>query len=250
MEAAKLPPQHRWFQGPAFLRDDEIRWSAGCGGPCDLEALEIVKQVFVGNISSPTTIGGHLAEVNTLAELKRKVASEECDQPTTEHALEKCIREAQKEHFSQEIDALKQEKPIPRNSTLLKLTPFLDGHGLLRVRGRLEHAILTEDAKHPIILPPTHRLTQLIIKETQENCFHSQTNRTLHEVRATYWIIKERRTIQGVVKRCQECVRRYAVPVVPMMASLPVNRLRPYLPPFTNVGVDFFGPLHVAIGNE
>jgi len=36
---------------------------------------------------------------------------------------------------------------------MAKLTPFLDSHGVLRVGGRLKHAFLSEDERHPIIVP-------------------------------------------------------------------------------------------------
>ena len=34
------------------------------------------------------------------------------------------------------------------------------------------------------------------------------------------------------------------------MASLPRARLTPNLPPFTHVGVDYFGPLNVLVGRR
>lgn len=90
------------------------------------------------------------------------------------------MRFVQAENFAPEIEALLMKKPISRSSRLIKLTPFLDNEGVLRVQGLLEHSELTEDAKHPMILPPTNQLTTLSNKEGQERCFHSQTDRTLH----------------------------------------------------------------------
>ena len=39
-----------------------------------------------------------------------------------------------------------------------------------------------------------------------------------------------------------------ARPTPPLMAALPKERLEAFSPPFTNVGVDFFSPMHVVMG--
>ena len=47
-------------------------------------------------------------------------------------------------------------KPIPRESSLSKLNPFLCKQGLLRKGNRLNNADLDYDAKYPIIIPSGH----------------------------------------------------------------------------------------------
>ena len=59
---------------------------------------------------------------------------------------------AQNNYFSQEIEAFKGHKPLPKGSPLVKLNPFLDVKNLLRARGRLENANITWETKNPIIL--------------------------------------------------------------------------------------------------
>jgi hypothetical protein len=66
-----------------------------------------------------------------------------------------CIKMDQNSTFACEINALAKSKQIGRNPPLRKLSSFLDPDGLLRVRGRLQHATMNEDAKHPLSYPIT-----------------------------------------------------------------------------------------------
>lgn len=47
---------------------------------------------------------------------------------------------------------------------LIKLSPFIDDHGLLRVGGRIVNSNFDYDKRHPIILPPKHHLSLLIMR--------------------------------------------------------------------------------------
>ena len=52
-----------------------------------------------------------------------------------------------------EIILLLNGKPLAKSSTVLKLSPYLDADGLLRVEGRLQHSSIPEHEKHPILVP-------------------------------------------------------------------------------------------------
>ncbi|XP_045024595.1 uncharacterized protein LOC123469606 [Daphnia magna] len=135
-------------------------------------------------------------------------------------------------------------------SSLLTLNPFMDPRGVVRVGGRLNHANIPECTRHPIILKEDHVFTLLVVKHCPSVVNHAGVERTLAEVRSRYWILKGRRTIRGVVKRCVIRRKARAKPKQPMMAALPKERLEAFSPPFTNVGVDFFGPMYVVVGRR
>ena len=68
--------------------------------------------------------------------------------------------------FKNEIASLslkEQNAKISRQSSLLKLNPFIDEEGLIRVGGRLENSTLPFEVKHPIVLPRSSQVTDLII---------------------------------------------------------------------------------------
>ena len=52
---------------------------------------------------------------------------------------------------------------IKKSSPLSKLDPILQD-GLLRVGGRLRHAVIPEHLKHPVILPKGIHVTNIIIQ--------------------------------------------------------------------------------------
>ena len=68
------------------------------------------------------------------------------------------FREVQNETYHQEVSALQEKRLLPRNSSLLTLSPFLDENGILRVGGRLKASALPISEKHPILLPGKHHI--------------------------------------------------------------------------------------------
>jgi len=156
-----------------------------------------------------------------------------------------CYKLAQKREFSIEILALKEKKPIRKDSKLIKLTPFLDSNGLLRVGGRLEYSGFAYDTKHPIILPYNHHVTKLVIMEEHRRLHHPSAERLLCSIQQTFRIIRSRAAINRCLNGCFICKRMRAKPDPPMMAALPRHRLEALQPPFTNTGIDYFGPIEV-----
>ena len=157
------------------------------------------------------------------------------------------LNAVQVEVFNSEIENLKKEKSVNLISPLVKLCPVLE-EGLLRVGGRLETSILDHQVKHPIILPSKHAVTKLIILECHEQKGHAGLNTVLATLRQRYWIIRGIGAVKGVIHKCFNCKRRLATPCTQRMAQLPPERLTPDKPPFTFVGVDYFGPILVKVG--
>ncbi|XP_028417189.1 uncharacterized protein LOC114541467 [Dendronephthya gigantea] len=67
----------------------------------------------------------------------------------------------------------------------------------------------------------------------------------LSSIRKQYWIVKGTAAVKRVIKSCVICQRRKKRLSEQFMANLPETRLIPNKPPFTYVGVDYFGPLQV-----
>ena len=65
----------------------------------------------------------------------------------------------------------------------------LSAHGLLCVGGRLEHSMLPEKEKHPIILPKKHHVTPLLINHYHMLSGHSGKEFVLSLLRQKYWLI-------------------------------------------------------------
>ena len=146
--------------------------------------------------------------------------------------------------------ATSELKCLKMPAYMRKLHPLLDDVGILRVGGRLENALITYEAKHPIILPYRHHATDLIISQHHQKTGHLGQEYVLSSLHQFYWIIKGRSAVRRVISSCFQCKRFGAVRGEQLMADLPKERLMSGDPPFTNVGVDYFGPFYVRQGRS
>ncbi|KAK2551629.1 hypothetical protein P5673_027396 [Acropora cervicornis] len=130
-------------------------------------------------------------------------------------------------------------------SPLRKLSPFLHD-GVICVGGRLNDACIPFSAEHPMILPSKHPMTDLIIKDYHEKEGHVGAGHVLASLRQRFWILRGNATVRRVLGKCLKCRLWNSNPCDQIMAQLPWPRVSPYSPPFSSVGVDFFGPILVA----
>lgn len=68
-------------------------------------------------------------------------------------------------------------KSVKKSSHICKLDPILL-RGLICVGGRLQRSTISEDAKHPVILPKQHHVSDLIIRHYHLRCGHSGLEHT------------------------------------------------------------------------
>ena len=120
----------------------------------------------------------------------------------------------------------------------------MDESDILRVGGRIDSAAICYDAKHPMMIPQDHQLCRLVIIDCHKKLNHEGTGHVRNELRLLYWIPHSRSTVRKVLNDCSVCKRRRVKPQLPLMASLPKDRLQ-VAPPFSKVGVDYFGPLMI-----
>ena len=160
-------------------------------------------------------------------------------------AEKKIVKLVQEQSFADE----KSETVI--KGRLARLKPFED-EGIIRVGGRLNHSSLPYDAKHPMILPAKHPVSELIICHYHHLNGHVGTYQVLAEIRQRCWIVNAVSTIKQGLSKCHVCKRQNAKLGVQVTAPLPVvgvsldsHRL---VYPFAAVGLDYFGPLYVKIG--
>ena len=129
------------------------------------------------------------------------------------------------------------------------MDPVLDG-GLLRVGGRLNKAAIPEDNKHPLILSKDQHISDLILRHIHLQLGHGGRNHVLSAARRKYWITSGPTAVRKIISRCLICKLHGGKAGEQKMADLPEERVVPDLPPFTNVGVDYFGPVDVRRGRS
>ncbi|XP_068242326.1 uncharacterized protein [Palaemon carinicauda] len=156
----------------------------------------------------------------------------------------------QREVFGDEVKASSRELSVGKSSPIYKLDPFLDSEdGLFRVGGRIRRSDIPQSAKHPILLPKKHHVTTLLIQHEHELLAHSGRNHVLSNLRQKYWIINANATVRNVLFHCVTCRKLKEPALSQKMADLPADRLEPS-PPFSNVGIDLFGPYYIKEGRK
>ena len=131
-----------------------------------------------------------------------------------------------------------------KRSQLNKLNRILVD-GILRVGRRLGRATISFNAKHPMILPQHHHVTDLIIQHYHRQEGHMGPAQVLATIRQMFWILHGPTEVRRVINNCVDCQKRNAKPGTQVMAPRPSVRITPMNPPFTFAGVDYFGPLMV-----
>ena len=165
-------------------------------------------------------------------------------------AEESIILYVQKQKFEAEITSLKSGfKTISKESTLYKLDPMLDD-GILRVGGRLDNAALSAESKHPVILSKDMHVATLILRYIHDQLGHAGRNHMLSRLRQKYWITKANSAARKIISDCTVCKRNRGKLIEQKMADLPEERVLPEKAPFTNVGVDYFGPIDFKRGRS
>lgn len=122
---------------------------------------------------------------------------------------------------------------------------FKDEKGVWRCGGRLANTDLPYTVKYPILLPRSHPLTSLIVKQAHECVLHNEVKETLTETRSKYWILSGRIFTRNIIHKCVTCRKFEGPPFkAPRPPPLPECRVK-QAPAFSYTGVDFAGPFMV-----
>ncbi|XP_062713800.1 uncharacterized protein LOC134290641 [Aedes albopictus] len=263
----------RWYRAPQFLYEPEELWP-GDQETRITETDEEVRPAYVGKHS----LGQPLVLVERFSKWERlhrcvayvlrfvnRVHPEWKTLGSTVNLTKEDLLEAERvlwrlvqhEAYPDEVNILKskregqrnQQKNVEKNSLLYKLSPIMDEHGIIRMNSRLSAAeFLPFDTRFPIILPKDSYITRLVVDWYHRDYKHANDETVINEIKQKFHISKLRGRLSFVKKNCSWCRVYKAVPTVPQMASLPPERLTPFVRPFSYVGIDYFGPYLVKIG--
>lgn len=264
--ASELCNSKRWLSGPSFLLQNENSWPVSpIAREQTPDGAEVKKdaQVYATEDKSTPAVDQLLNRFSSWYRLRKAVAYllrfidylkdkrkgqthnphvsrpiEPADLRTAEAAI---VRYTQKQQLTR--DTL-------RSNRYEKLKPMMSPEGVMCVGGRLNKADLPSDTKHPWIVPANHHVATLIVNHYHVELGHAGAERVLAELRSRYWIVCGRATVRSVIGRCIPCKRARASALKQEMADLPSDRVTPGDPPFTKVGVDYFGPIIVTRGRS
>lgn len=186
------------------------------------------------------------------SEIKTSVKSVSIPLEILDKAELSIIRYLQCQHFGKELQMLTNPDELhglKKSSSLSKLDPILLD-GVIRVGGRLGKATVSYEAKHPAIIPKESHIARLILEDVHRSVGHMGYNAVLSQLRQKYWIPNIGATLKRVLSKCVTCRRYQARAGQQKMAELPADRVRADEPPFSSVGVDYFGPFDVKRGRS
>ncbi|XP_012524163.1 uncharacterized protein LOC105829678 [Monomorium pharaonis] len=250
-----------WWRGPPWLSQPHDLWPStlpGELGEADIE--ERPHKISTVQVRGPQT-WALLERYSSLIKLLRITAmclrakarfkKEDTKSYTIpispmelKHAKEYWTREVQRCSFPHELLLISSGKALSKTSPLIRMTPYLDSLGILRVGGRLHSASLPENAKHPAILPKDSIFTSLVIRDAHLRSLHGGTQLTTSFVREEFWIVGGRASIRRHIWRCIICTRSRQDRAKQLMGQLPTTRVTPARP-FLHAGVDYAGPLTI-----
>ena len=264
---AEVLKSSSWMRGPDFLRTKYFPFEP---------RIEVVKNIKFGIVTKETD------ETNTsLAASVTKSTKEPPPQlipfdkyssyqkllRITTYALrllpsDQCYRNAdgsiidpteldealvQGESFDAERKDLLENKPVKLSSRIAPFSPFIGPNRLIRSAGRIKRLVEVDfDVKHPIVLDARHAFVKLFLRQTHVQ-HHQGIDYLRAKVQERYTIPKLRSSLRSIKSNCVTCRMFSAATIQPIMADLPVERLAYQSPPFTNTGVDYFGPFYVTV---
>ncbi|KOB65926.1 Uncharacterized protein OBRU01_22050, partial [Operophtera brumata] len=96
------------------------------------------------------------------------------------------------------MDALRKRHPMSLKGAIVRLNPFIDESGVLRVGGRLRNASLPYSTRHPMLLPKKAHLVELLVQDRHIKNSHAGCNALMAILQREFWILSGRRTVRGI----------------------------------------------------
>ena len=181
-----------WWDGPPWLSKDPSEWpKSHVTTPINTEELRGVS--LATNVRSPEPIiplnrysdFNHLKK--TTSWVLRFVNNCRKFMSNTQQVDKSCIlsveemeiaerywiKLVQKTCFADEINVIKKNKLLQRESCLVSLHPFIDDKDILRLSGRISNSNLHYEQIHPIILHGKHQITKMIIRAEHLRLLHA-----------------------------------------------------------------------------
>lgn len=258
----QLLEQSLWWSGPSFLFKSPDLWpSQNKSSEFSMEdvAKEEKKIVLHTVLKEESILSGLLDRFSSLQKIQRTLAyiyrfkpprsstNQRSDTPSLDelnHALQILVKFVQVECFADLLDCLSNNKLLSKS--MRKLAPFLDEVGIVRVGGRLRKSSLPFEVKHPILLPKSHRLTDLIVEKIHKDNCHPGLKTMQNLVYQKFWILSPRSAIYRCLAHCIRCFRAKPKSLSPSMADLPSFRIS-QVKAFSNVSLDYAGYFKITL---
>ena len=269
----QLRDSNLWWNGPAWLSQKRIAWKvSNIDMKLQKEEMQFVPEEIVETMAedheSPETVINNktapfeikIENYSTVSKLlrvtayclrfirnvrRKNIKNKTLSKEEIDEAEVMWTKYVQKKHFENDGSDNGKQSNLRR-----QLGVFVDENGLLRCRGRIGNADISEGAKTPILLPKNDRFTDLMVEKMHKAILHSGVSQTLSHLRSRFWVPSGRATVKRVLQRCLVCRRHEGGAYkMPNMSSFPKGRVT-IATPFSKIGLDYLGPLYVKTAGD
>ncbi|XP_054259795.1 uncharacterized protein LOC128984491 [Macrosteles quadrilineatus] len=263
LSPSQIVTHHLWWNGPEWLQSSSDSWPKPKFTPViDDDTLEIrpnplnvlatTEKIKLTDFDILEKYSCFRKLVNVMAYILRfihnlqandsRIGRLTCQEISS--AKLRIFKLIQNTSFKDYISALKKGSQC--SLKLARLSPYIDDSGIVRVGGRLKHSNLTQDAKHPVLLPKSHCAVKLLIMHYHLKHLHAGPQLLQSILSQEVWILSARSVIRSVIFKCQRCFRLKPVNKPPLMGDLPETRLKP-VRPFYHTGMDYSGHFDIKV---
>lgn len=265
MNAADLPSrgcgaktlyESRWWEGPAWLKEDEDKWPQTNSETLDENAFLEKKKCVISNLVAETQskFTESLQYFSKYSKIVRMIAwiirfTRNASPNYSSTAGELSLNEINEGEMKL-IKCIQGECFQDRNETKInKLAVFIDDKGILRVKTRLILSNDDEYFKNPILLPSNHFIVSSLIMEKHTLHQHAGVQTLNVLLRDQFWIIRGRKTVRNVLSKCIMCKRHKVKAANAPIPPLPLERITD-CNAFHTTGIDLAGPLYLSSGTK
>ena len=195
LNAARVHSGSCWFHRPLFVCRNENSWSgikdAEVEVLTDDPELRVAAKSYAAFVQEDI-IGGLEERISSWPRLKRTIGLVLCfkkklldcirenrsatklghtkqycstslDLDGIKMAEKEIIRSVQRKYFGEELISLRKGKCLKSCSSIVKLDPFIDDEGILRVGARIQRSALANEKQHPVLLQKVYRIAKLVV---------------------------------------------------------------------------------------
>ena len=238
--------QSRWWEGPPWLKEEEMCWPKSESVINEEEVAEEKMTCLLVNEESEGKepmlyCSSYNKTVRVMGWVLRFISN--CRTNKTEREISELLVSELSAAEKIILKTVQQEIFGPEEIKKLKsIAVFKDEEGLLRVKTKLTDRKDDQDFICPILLPNGHKLVHCLIREVHLKMSHAGINILMSKLRQTFWILKARKTIRKIISSCLQCKRHDARRLESPPVALPENRVRD-ASVFEVTGVDLTGPV-------
>lgn len=255
---SQLLKNSSWFNGPPWLRTDFYNWPIKSTSECKSQNMFNESRVHIAIQESHHDLYPLInyfsswskllnATVYVLRFIKVLPRNGNISNRDWKVAEEYLLRTVQKNHFFEDYRSL-ETLNCPVQPALRKLNPFVFNK-IIRVGGRLAHANIKIDQKHPVLLPKSDPLVVLLINYYHKKYCHAGPHLLQSLLCKDYWILSARSVIRQCIWKCNTCFRTNPKPIYPLMGDLPAERVNP-AKAFLNTGIDYTGAFFITMSRR